>query len=169
MESKWNIREPVPDDAAQMLDLLRRVGGETDNLLFGAEGMPLTVEQERQYLEQSANGDGGWMYVAEADGVLVGTASLMRGSRPRIRHRAELSVAVAKSHWGQGVGSALLTRLIEAGKSAGVTAFTLEVRADNAAAIHLYEKLGFHTAGRLERYLCVNGEYCAALVMELYV
>ena len=74
--------------------------------------------------------------------------------------------------WQKAIGdraSALLTRLIEAGKAAGVTAFTLEVRADNAAAIHLYEKLGFRTAGRLERYLCVNGEYCAALVMELCV
>lgn len=50
---------------------------------------------------------------------------------------------------------------------AGVTAFTLEVRADNAAAVHVYEKLGFRTVGRLERFFRINGQYHAALLMEL--
>ena len=46
-------------------------------------------------------------------------------------------------------------------------AFTLEVRADNAAAVHVYEKLGFRTVGRLERFFRINGQYHAALLMEL--
>ena len=50
---------------------------------------------------------------------------------------------------------------------AGVTAFTLEVRADNAAAVYVYEKLGFRTVGRLERFFRINGQYHAALLMEL--
>ena len=55
----------------------------------------------------------------------------------------------------------------ETGARAGVTAFTLEVRADNAAAVHVYEKLGFRTVGRLERFFRINGQYHAALLMEL--
>ena len=42
----------------------------------------------------------------------------------------------------------MLTRaLIEAGEQRAIHAFTLEVRVGNAAAIHIYEKLGFVPAG----------------------
>ena len=44
------ITRAVPDDAAALLELLRISGGETDNLTFGAEGLPFTVEQEREFL-----------------------------------------------------------------------------------------------------------------------
>lgn len=167
MAREWSIREPSPDDAAQMLAFARRIGGETDNLLFGPEGLPLNEEQERQYLANCSDGMYSWMYVAEADGMLVGTCSMTRGRRARAMHRAELSAAVAKSHWSRGIGTAMLKRLLEEGRAVGVTAFTLEVRADNAAAVHVYEKLGFRTVGRLERFFRINGQYHAALLMEL--
>lgn len=40
-----------------------------------------------------------------------------------------------------------LTELLKEGKNRGVAHFTLEVRVSNAPAIHLYEKLGFTSAG----------------------
>ena len=47
----------------------------------------------------------------------------------------------------KGVGKQMLLRLMEEGIKMGVEAFTLEVRKSNAAAIHLYEGLGFVTEG----------------------
>lgn len=167
MAREWSIREPSPDDAAQMLAFTRRIGSETDNLLLGPEGLPMSEEQERQYLANCLDGTYSWMYVAEADGVLIGSCSMARSKRARVMHRAELSVAVAKSYWNRGVGTALLARMLEEGRKAGVTVFALEVRADNAAAVHVYEKLGFRTVGRLERFFRINGQYHAALLMEL--
>ena len=57
------------------------------------------------------------------------------------------NIAVKKEHRGYGVGYRLLTELIRQGCAAGITAFTLEVRQSNTAALRLYESLGFKAAG----------------------
>ena len=48
---------------------------------------------------------------------------------------------------GKGIGKQMLLKLMEEGMKMGVEAFTLEVRKSNAAAIHLYESIGFMTEG----------------------
>ena len=57
------------------------------------------------------------------------------------------NVAVAEVFRNQGVASAMLNELIRCGQERGILNFTLEVRAKNAAALHLYEKLGFVSVG----------------------
>lgn len=57
------------------------------------------------------------------------------------------NVAVAEVFRNQGVASAMLNELIRCGQEGGILNFTLEVRAKNAAALHLYEKLGFVSVG----------------------
>lgn len=57
------------------------------------------------------------------------------------------NVAVAEESRGKGIGSRMLSYMMEEGKKHGITAYTLEVRVSNAAAIHVYEKLGFVSAG----------------------
>lgn len=41
----------------------------------------------------------------------------------------------------------MLAELMRLGRERGVLRYTLEVRTGNAAAVHLYEKLGFVSAG----------------------
>lgn len=41
----------------------------------------------------------------------------------------------------------MLQHLMQEGDKEGLTAYTLEVRVSNEAAIHVYEKLGFVSAG----------------------
>lgn len=57
------------------------------------------------------------------------------------------NIAVHPDYRQQGLGLAVTSALLEEGKKCGITAFTLEVRVSNAAAIHIYEKLGFRSAG----------------------
>lgn len=57
------------------------------------------------------------------------------------------NVAVDQSYRQHGIGTFMLTKLMEAGAERGVAAFTLEVRESNMAAIALYEKLGFENCG----------------------
>lgn len=57
------------------------------------------------------------------------------------------NVAVKEELRGQGIAHAMLKEVLSWGREAGMTAFTLEVRAGNQAAISLYEKLGFVTEG----------------------
>lgn len=61
-------------------------------------------------------------------------------------------LAVDPRFQGQGVGQWLLLQLMTASHQRGLERATLEVRASNQRAIHLYEKLGFKTAGRRRRY-----------------
>ena len=57
------------------------------------------------------------------------------------------NVVVTPEARRRGVATGLLRYLVEKGDRAGLTAYTLEVRVSNAAAIGLYEKLGFVSEG----------------------
>jgi ribosomal-protein-alanine N-acetyltransferase len=62
------------------------------------------------------------------------------------------NLAVRADHQGQGVGTALLQHVLDAGASRGAGRATLEVRRSNAAARRLYERLGFEVAGTRPNY-----------------
>ena len=53
------------------------------------------------------------------------------------------NVAVRPSWRGQGIAHRMLEQLLSEGRTAGGSAFTLEVRSGNAPAVALYESLGF--------------------------
>ena len=82
-------------------------------------------------------------YVAEEDGRLLGGCGvLMIAGEGNITN-----VAIAPEARNRGIGTALLRHLMAEGDREGLTAYTLEVRVSNAAAIHVYEKLVFVSAG----------------------
>lgn len=82
-------------------------------------------------------------YVAEADGRVVGGCGvLMIAGEGNITN-----VVVEPKERNKGIAYQMLKCLIEDGYRNGLNAFTLEVRASNVGAIHLYEKLGFFSEG----------------------
>ncbi len=58
-----------------------------------------------------------------------------------------LNVAVRSDFRENGIGCVMLRLLLKLGRGRGVHRFVLEVRKSNAAALHLYEKLGFVVEG----------------------
>lgn len=82
-------------------------------------------------------------FVAEEDGrILGGCGLLLIAGEGNITN-----VAVFPEARRRGVATGLLTYLMSEGDRAGLTAYTLEVRVSNEAAIALYEKLGFVSEG----------------------
>lgn len=82
-------------------------------------------------------------YVAERDGQLVGGCGvLMIAGEGNITN-----VVIAPEARNEGIGTGMLRHLMAEGDKEGLCAYTLEVRVSNAAAIHVYEKLGFVSAG----------------------
>jgi ribosomal-protein-alanine N-acetyltransferase len=80
-----------------------------------------------------------WYAVATADDDVVGYAGLAHaGSECDVQ-----TLAVRRSRQGSGVGSMLLDALLAEGSRRGCARAFLEVRADNAAAIALYQRRGF--------------------------
>ena len=62
------------------------------------------------------------------------------------------TIAVAARAQRRGLASAILERLLATADAAGCTQTFLEVRADNAAAIALYERAGFAPIARRTSY-----------------
>ena len=133
-------------DAAEILQYLKQIGAETDNLTFGAEGLPFTSESEAAYLRQIENSCDAIMFIAKENGEIVGDASLSRLPR-RMKHRGDLGISVLKKCWNRGIGSQLLLEIINFAKQNSFEIIDLQVRSDNLSAIHLYEKFGFQKIG----------------------
>jgi len=56
---------------------------------------------------------------------------------------AEVAFAVADAHQARGIGTRLVEQLAARAASRGIERFVGEVMADNAAMIHVFEKVGF--------------------------
>lgn len=122
------IKEMALQDAAAAAHLEAR--------LFS---MPWSEEGFRTSLEQPDT-----LYLAVWDkDLLVGYCGLLQSF-----DEADITnVAVAPEYQNMGVGHQMLSRLMTLGRERGIGRYTLEVRVSNAAAIHLYEKLGFQSVG----------------------
>lgn len=90
MSGELTIRPAHSEDAAAILAYLRQIGAESDNLTFGPEGLPITEEQERQYLRQVENDPDALMLVAQEADEIVALCGLSRPRRPRMSHRAQI-------------------------------------------------------------------------------
>lgn len=67
-----------------------------------------------------------------------------------------MNIAVDPAHRRRGVARMLLDAVLE--KAGQDTAYTLEVRVSNTAAIALYESYGFRAVGTRRHYYSDNGE-----------
>lgn len=108
--------------------------------------------------------------VADDDGQIAGYAGLLapplRAARRRPGGQADvLTMAVATTRWGQGIGSALLAALLAEAAARGCAEVFLEVRVDNPRAQRLYRRFGFADAGLRRGYYQPSGT--DALVMRL--
>lgn len=80
-----------------------------------------------------------------------------------------LTIAVRPDARRQGVGSRLLSDLIEAASERGAQSIFLEVAADNQAAISLYHMCGFREHGRRKAYYSMPSGKTDALTYRLSI
>lgn len=102
--------------------------------------------------------------VTNAKGLLVGFATL----RKSFGECEILTIAVAKSKRGKGLGRALLKACLEDLSQTATKTVFLEVDETNKPAVALYKSLGFkQIAIRKGYYPHADGSQTAALVMQL--
>nr|WP_229840001.1 ribosomal protein S18-alanine N-acetyltransferase [Streptomyces roseolilacinus] len=77
------------------------------------------------------------------------------------------TIAVARDHWGTGLGARLLTELLHHATAFECEEVLLEVRVDNTRAQRLYERFGFEPIGFRRGYYQPGN--VDALVMRLTV
>jgi L-amino acid N-acyltransferase YncA len=105
--------------------------------------------------------------VAVHDDKIVGWAALSSvSSRHVYRGVAEVSVYLAENERGQGIGAALLAKLVDESERNGIWTLQAGILAENAASIRLHEKAGFRIVGRRERIGSMHGQWRDTVLME---
>ena len=144
------LRSVEKTDAADMLEYLKAVSGETPFLARYADEVNFTVEKERAILQNKAESPNEIMLTAYVNGKLAGNCSLMSfGRLRRISHRCEFAIALKKAYWSQGIGSAMMQYAFELARELKYEQMELEVVEGNIRAKSLYERWGFREMGKI--------------------
>lgn len=152
------IRPPVKEDAAD-LHTMRVMEGVTENIL----ALPSErIADTNAWFDDL--GPDTHAFVAEIQSAderprVVGMVTLqVYGGR--LRHSGGIGILVHKQYQGKGFGRALLEKLLDlADNYLLLKRLELEVYADNARAIRLYESLGFVQEGVRRCGSIRHGEY----------
>ncbi|MEO1149198.1 MAG: GNAT family N-acetyltransferase [Cyanobacteria bacterium J06638_22] len=139
------IRPAAIADAEGMWEIFRRVVATEDTYVFAAD---TSREEAIAYLLP----EGGWAYVAEAEGQIVGLYRMVANQRDLGSHVANASFMVHPEWGGKGIGTALGWHCLRQAKAEGflVMQFNIVV-STNEAAVRLWKKLGFAIVGTLPK------------------
>lgn len=100
-------------------------------------------------------------------GAVVGWAALSPASARQVYAGvAEVSVYVAESARGQGIGKRLLSALVVVAEQAGVWTLQAGILRENLASIKLHESCGFRQVGYRERLGQLKGVWRDVVLME---
>jgi phosphinothricin acetyltransferase len=110
-----------------------------------------TLEREApdwDHFDRSHRAEGRLVARADDDGRVLGWVALTSYSARRVYAGvAWESVYVAEDARGQGIGRALLERLVAVADEIGIWTLMAGVLADNAASLALHERVGFRRIG----------------------
>ncbi len=163
------IRKVKGDDINKIIDYMKAIGGESDNLTFGEGEWNVPFEKELDYIE-NINTESSIMLVAVAKGEIIGSTSFSSGVRSRVHHTGELGITVKKAYWNLGIGSALLGEIIIWAKNTKIIRkINLKVKTDHINGIKLYRKFGFKEEGIVSREFCINGEFFNSMHMGMEI
>jgi len=154
------IRAVEPEDLPDLTEAWNQ-----PQAVWGTLQLPFTsLESRRRRHEVSAPGH--TRLVAVIDGKAIGMAGLHPPDSPRRAHAASIGMAVHDAYAGRGAGSALMAALIDqADRWLNYRRLELDVYADNAHAIGLYERFGFVREGLFRDYAWRDGAYVDSIAM----
>ncbi len=168
-KSEITFRELDSQDAEKVLNYLNKVGGETDFLTFGKEGISYTIEQEKVVLRNMKETERSYMIGGYINKNLVTIGSITSSSKKRLKHKADIGISVLKDYWNIGVGSQMMEYLISLCKKNNFKKVDLLVYENNEKAIKLYEKFGFIKEGLLSRDVLIEGTFYSSYHMGLKI
>ncbi|MGY3717593.1 N-acetyltransferase family protein [Sutcliffiella cohnii] len=168
--SSVNIRKATLEDAEGILKHSKVVFGEGRNLLTTVEEFTLTIEEEEQWMEKQKRANN-LVLVAEVHNEIVGMLNATRSTRKRVQHLCQFGISIQEAYCNKGIGSQLITKLIEWAKQDEVIEkICLEVFASNERAIYVYEKYGFVIEGMKKKHIKFeDGAYADEYNMGLFV
>lgn len=143
------LRNGDEEDGQAVFENFNLTHAQTDYLLSYPEENSFDVVGESKFLKKKSESENEILIIAVVGNTVAGTAGIEAvGTKYKVRHRAEFGISIAKEFWGLGIGRALTDACIECARKAGYEQMELNVVAENARAISMYEKAGFVEYGR---------------------
>jgi ribosomal-protein-alanine N-acetyltransferase len=140
-----------------MMDIkIIKAGTEHINDIYIIENLSFAIPWSKQALyEEIVENDKAIYLAAKLDGgKVIGYIGMWK-----ILDEGHITnISVHPEFRRNGVGSALMSSLIEISREAGIMSITLEVRKSNLAARALYAKFGFKESGLRKAYYADNNE-----------
>jgi ribosomal protein S18 acetylase RimI-like enzyme len=133
---------------------------------FLAQTEALPLQRIEGFVSDSVANDAIQFFAVDGTRV-VGWADIFPAWADAVAHCGSLGMGVHPDYRGRGLGRRLLSACIEKAWRKGLTRIELEARADNAAAISLYEKLGFEYEATKPMAMRFDGVYFNAVQMRL--
>jgi diaminopimelate decarboxylase len=160
------IRPATPRDAASFLEAFRSVARE--RRFIQSEDVSGTPRMYRRRFRHAVTPEEAFL-VAVADGSVIGSIAIRRGTHAATRHTASLGMHVIAPWRGRGVGTALMEEGMRWARRHGVERVELSVYPHNDAAIALYRKFGFVEEGRLVRHARKSYGYEDEILMAAWL
>ncbi|WP_394525512.1 GNAT family N-acetyltransferase [Lacrimispora sp. JR3] len=152
------IREGLPEDSAQFLELMKQLDQETEFMLLEPGERTSTPQDMENHIKNLVKSNS-LLLLLDDGKQAAGFLSALRGSANRTKHSAYVVTGIRKEYRGKGYGQALFKELDSWAANNGITRLELTVMTHNKRALHLYEKMGFKKEGTLIRSMIVNGAY----------
>ena len=119
----------------------------TEEYSWGPDFIDYAVNIPREFAKKKKNSKEE-LFVADSGGQLLGCIMLCQSEEAST---GQLRLfAVEKNYRGHGIANALINAFMDKARSAGYKKLMLWTASPLSAAIHHYEKLGFHEVERLE-------------------
>lgn len=167
-KTEVTIRKAIKEDARPVVAYLNHIGGESDFLSFGKNEFALSVEDEEKYIENLDKSYNSAMFIAIIENNIVGIVSISSNNKSRTKHVGTLGISLLQKYWGIGLGSELMSFIINWSKSNKITKkISLLVNDDNTRGKALYKKYGFVEEGFLKNDVYLNGSYHDTIIMGL--
>jgi RimJ/RimL family protein N-acetyltransferase len=160
------VRRAIEDDAPALIELRRKLFAETSFMLWEPAEFTNTADDERKRIARLQGRANSLVLLAEVDAQTVGLLTAVGGELNRLRHSATLALGVAKSHWGQGIATAMVREAVAWSAAAGLARLELTVHTTNLAAVAVYLRCGFEVEGRRRKSLFVDGAFVDEYLMS---
>jgi RimJ/RimL family protein N-acetyltransferase len=168
---KLTVRTAAPDDAQAVLELAHTILTEDLYNIRTLDEFKMTLDAEREWIQQHIDNTGQIILVAELTGSIAGMLGFENSSRKRLAHRGTAHMSVLPEHRRKGIATALLQSLIEwAQENPLIEKLKLSVFAANQPAVSLYKKMGFNREGhRIKEIKIAPGQYEDEILMYRFV
>ena len=154
-----------PANAADVAEITRIYNEGIRDRLATLETEERTPRERLAWLE--ARDERHPVLVAERAGAVAGWGSLnVFNPRPAYAHVADFSIYVGREARGAGIGTVLLTALIERARELGYHKLVLAAFPQNEAGMRLYTRFGFREVGVYREQGLLDGAWVDVVIME---